>query len=272
MFNDATNDQISITETTKTLSDGSTGEVYKIETTCLPPDHSTGPFCPTDTTQTVGWWDDPGYGTTQINAAYLSYLKNTLGWTIVDASGKVNVDATASGLQKARDQEANGWTYDQAVSNGITNTCIAGVNTAQNRVYYIPKYPKKASSATSLEDFQFVSGLGISLNGVPFFPTEPVGRIMAYQNIAPLDDEGGHNGFAYDYHYHRAWDTTYNTSTKISGYALDGFPVYGEKEPDGSTPADLDASQGHEYGSLGYHYHAQGNKIIGSIAGVYYKQ
>lgn len=39
-------------------------------------------------------------------------------------------------------------------------------------------------------------------------------------------------------------------------YALDGYPIYGESEPDGSPPQRLDAFNGHETASLGYHYHA----------------
>ena len=38
--------------------------------------------------------------------------------------------------------------------------------------------------------------------------------------------------------------------------ALDGYPIYGLNEPDGSSPQGLDAFNGHETAALGYHYHA----------------
>jgi phosphatidylethanolamine-binding protein (PEBP) family uncharacterized protein len=39
-------------------------------------------------------------------------------------------------------------------------------------------------------------------------------------------------------------------------YALDGYPIYGLTEPDGSTPTKLDNFNGHETPALGYHYHS----------------
>jgi hypothetical protein len=39
-------------------------------------------------------------------------------------------------------------------------------------------------------------------------------------------------------------------------YALDGYPIYGLEEPDGSVPKDLDEFNGHSSANLGYHYHA----------------
>ena len=43
---------------------------------------------------------------------------------------------------------------------------------------------------------------------------------------------------------------------KPIAYALDGYPIYGLTEPDGSPPTDLDAFNGHTTAALGYHYHA----------------
>jgi|GEM_PF-1988355 hypothetical protein len=39
-------------------------------------------------------------------------------------------------------------------------------------------------------------------------------------------------------------------------YALDGYPIYGETEPDGSVVTDLDALNGHAGNDGAYHYHA----------------
>ena len=43
---------------------------------------------------------------------------------------------------------------------------------------------------------------------------------------------------------------------KPIAYALDGYPIYGLTEPDGSPIGKLDECHGHETPSLGYHYHA----------------
>ncbi|HEY2573118.1 MAG TPA: YbhB/YbcL family Raf kinase inhibitor-like protein, partial [Verrucomicrobiaceae bacterium] len=39
-------------------------------------------------------------------------------------------------------------------------------------------------------------------------------------------------------------------------YALDGYPIFGLVEPDGSFPGTLDECHGHESAGIGYHYHA----------------
>jgi hypothetical protein len=44
-------------------------------------------------------------------------------------------------------------------------------------------------------------------------------------------------------------------SGKVVGFALDGFPVRGPTEADGSAPKKLDSISGHDHDGLGYHYH-----------------
>jgi phosphatidylethanolamine-binding protein (PEBP) family uncharacterized protein len=69
---------------------------------------------------------------------------------------------------------------------------------------------------------------------------------------------GGHCGRADDYHYHVAplhLQAVLGPQLPVA-VALDGYPIYGLAEPDGSEPKQLDACNGHETSSLGYHYHA----------------
>lgn len=56
---------------------------------------------------------------------------------------------------------------------------------------------------------------------------------------------------------------------KPIAYALDGYPVEGETEPDGSPLEPLDDLGGHEHGQVGYHYHAmkQYPHLIGGFRG-----
>ena len=73
-----------------------------------------------------------------------------------------------------------------------------------------------------------------------------------------LDQWGGHCGRADDYHYHIAPLHL----QKVAGpslpfaFALDGYPMFGLTEPDGSPVRPLDEFNGHSDPDGGYHYHA----------------
>jgi hypothetical protein len=55
---------------------------------------------------------------------------------------------------------------------------------------------------------------------------------------------------------------------KAIAFALDGFAVYGAKEPDGTAMLTLDANHGHEWKG-NYHYHGTTNYpyVIGAMRG-----
>jgi hypothetical protein len=262
---------ISVNEVTKTMSDGSSGVCFAIKIKSIAPDHTMGPYCPTNTTQSVGVWVDPTLGATAVNASYLNYLEKK-GWDIVDDNGNVRICSTDDDFKKVAAQEVGGWTLAQATASGVINRCVAPTSKEQSTTVYIPKFPKKASSP--MNDPKGVvgarlPGVGIALNGILLFPPEPTDRIMTYQNIAPFDNLGGHVGFSFDYHYHRAWHVS-NATTKILGYALDGYPIYTHAtEPDGITVSGLDARQGHTYGTFGYHYHEKDDYVTGGLTGIY---
>jgi hypothetical protein len=97
----------------------------------------------------------------------------------------------------------------------------------------------------------------LAVNGIPIFnPLNNRGEDALA--IGELDDYGGHCGRADDYHYHVAplhLEKIVGKGMPIA-YALDGYPVYGSTEPDGSPMKPLDACGGHEDGTGGYHYHA----------------
>jgi len=50
---------------------------------------------------------------------------------------------------------------------------------------------------------------------------------------------------------------------------LDGFAVYGAKEPDGTTMTSLDTCHGHAIGTEAYHYHGTTNYpyVVGAMKG-----
>lgn len=121
----------------------------------------------------------------------------------------------------------------------------------------IPLKPVAASSPAMIRSRFLRGAIALAVNGVPIFnPQNNRGEIAL--KIGELDEWGGHCGRADDYHYHVA---PLHLQEKLGpgqplAVALDGYPVYGLTEPDGSTPKDLDACHGHEAAGMGYHYHA----------------
>ena len=124
--------------------------------------------------------------------------------------------------------------------------------------WQFPLTPIVAENPLSAKDHFFRGAIAIAANGVPIFnPIKNDGRTDTFL-AGELDEYGGHSGQADDYHYHIA---PLHLQDKIGkgralGYALDGYPLYGLTDADGSTPKDLDKFNGHSHGSIGYHYHA----------------
>ncbi|MFZ9935480.1 MAG: YHYH protein [Luteolibacter sp.] len=121
----------------------------------------------------------------------------------------------------------------------------------------IPRFPVPAEEPVSVRDRFLRGAIAIAANGIPIFnPQNNRGELSA--EIGELDQWGGHCGRADDYHYHAAplhLQTVLGAELPIA-YALDGYPIYGLTEPDGSEPKGLDACNGHTTPELGYHYHA----------------
>ncbi|OQX29475.1 MAG: hypothetical protein B0D92_03590 [Spirochaeta sp. LUC14_002_19_P3] len=119
----------------------------------------------------------------------------------------------------------------------------------------VPLKPKLAEYPKPINTNFMRGAIALAVNGVPIFnPLNNRGEDAHL--IGELDEWGGHSGRADDYHYHLApvhlADKTHNGPI---AYALDGFPIYGMNEPDGSPAKDLDDYHGHFYEDS-YHYHA----------------
>jgi len=121
----------------------------------------------------------------------------------------------------------------------------------------LPLHPKVATQPQSIRHHFLRGAIAIAVNGIPIFnPQNNRGEVSA--EIGELDQWGGHCGRADDYHYHAAplhLQAIVGRALPIA-YALDGYPIYGLTEPDGSAPTHLDDYNGHETPGLGYHYHA----------------
>ncbi|CAN5812998.1 YHYH protein [soil metagenome] len=133
---------------------------------------------------------------------------------------------------------------------------------SQTLTFKIPINPTAATThiATPL------GPIGVALNGVALY------NQYAGPNNQPLTSEinsfdkyYGHPQAAGQYHYHVEplyLTTVKSTKSGLIGFLLDGFPVYGPQEENGTTivSSNLDAYHGHTHATIDfpagiYHYH-----------------
>jgi hypothetical protein len=154
-------------------------------------------------------------------------------------------------------------------SNGIPDhRMMVGITAWQQQVpipqkylgensWQIPLHPVPAKKPQSTKGAFLRGAIALAANGVPIF--NPLNnRAEDSYAIGELDEFGGHCGRADDYHYHIApvhLEKTIGKGLPIA-YALDGYPIYGYDEPDGSAVVGLDTFNGHKDKHGNYHYHA----------------
>ncbi|MDO6738646.1 YHYH protein [Wenyingzhuangia sp. 2_MG-2023] len=267
----------SITIVSRTMSDGSTADCYKIVTTGLATDHDMGPWCPStidDDDSAGGIWLEGGevYDVDGAFVKNLATFYNDNTWMMYD------VDTRKITKTESLYDCANAAIPD--VGDDYENYCVeclpSYLETLTN-TYYIPVTPVKASSATAFGSGPMSSGpsvRGIAFNSVVFDAPAPVSNILGAYTLAPFDDAGGHINLAAGYHYHAATGVSTQIAqddghTGMIGYALDGYGMYNY---DSSVLDDLDASLGHYDETRGYHYHvdyAGTNNFINSLRGIY---
>jgi len=128
-----------------------------------------------------------------------------------------------------------------------------------SNAWQVPLHPVAAPSPTTLHNRFLRGAVALAVNGIPIFnPQNNRGEVS--QDIGELDKWGGHCGRGDDYHYHIIplhLQSVVGKALPVA-YALDGYPVYGATEPDGSALRALDACGGHEDARIGYHYHGTG--------------
>ncbi len=159
--------------------------------------------------------------------------------------------------------------YFYVESNGIpSHQMMVGITAWQQQVplpqkyvgknsWQIPLHPVPAKKPRSTKGNFLRGAIAVAANGIPIFnPLNNRGEDAFL--VGELDEFGGHCGRADDYHYHLApvhLETTIGKGLPIA-YALDGYPIYGYDEPDGSPVVGLDAMNGHKDPLGNYHYHA----------------
>ncbi len=127
-----------------------------------------------------------------------------------------------------------------------------------NNAWRIPLEPVVAKTPLSAKSHFFRGAIALAANGVPIFNPIKNDRRTDTLLAGELDEFGGHCGRGDDYHYHIAPTHLQDIvgNDKPIAYALDGYPIYGYAEPNGSTVKELDSFNGHTTPELGYHYHA----------------
>ena len=124
--------------------------------------------------------------------------------------------------------------------------------------FRIPRNPVFSDRPILAKNALFSGAIAVAVNGVPIFNPIKNDGVTDTLLAGELDEYGGHCGRADDYHYHIAplhLVDTVGPSNPI-GYALDGFPLYGIAEIDGTTVTGLDIYNGHSYKGGPYHYHS----------------
>lgn len=159
--------------------------------------------------------------------------------------------------------------YFYVESNGMPDhQMMVGITAWQQQVplpqkyvgenaWQIPLHPVPADTPATTKNRFLRGAIAVAVNGIPIFNPLNNRGDDAYL-FGELDDFGGHCGRADDYHYHLAPVHLEKTSGKGKpiAYALDGYPIYGYEEPDGSPVKNLDALNGHKDAKGNYHYHA----------------
>jgi hypothetical protein len=120
-----------------------------------------------------------------------------------------------------------------------------------NNSWKIPLKPVLADEPILTKNHFHRGAIAIAVNGVPIF--NALNNRGEYAvDIGELDHWGGHSGRADDYHYHVAPEHLEEVVGKGNpiGYALDGFPLYGQ------TKEALDKYLGRFNKEGTYQYHA----------------
>ncbi len=244
-----------------TLENGSTTKCYEMTFKANPvPDD--GPFCPATINDIggLGIYDgqtNPGF---QVMKKELFQAMEADGYDIIDQNGNI--------------RKSDFTTQD----NPNFDYCLQpATNDDLSLTFTIPAIPVDLSTPNTIESVELV---GVSIDGVPMNgdpPSVTTGQ-MGNGNIPSLDPCGGHHDPSGYYHWHfvaesmnevlNAYQITevsctnmIQSSSALSGFAKDGYPIYAYADQDGAIPTDLDQCNGHfaataEYPDGVYHYHA----------------
>ena len=224
---------------------------------------------PHRTTQSADWEDDPAMNLLVANElplllAQADQANAGRNAKVPDMAAAFEAFVKTKAIKTRWDDQ-----YFYVESNGIPDhRMMVGITAWQQQVplpqkyvgenaWQIPRHPVPAKKPQSAKGAFLRGAIALAANGVPIFNPLNNRGDDAYL-FGELDEFGGHCGRADDYHYHIApvhLEKTVGKGLPIA-YALDGYPIYGYDEPDGSKVVGLDAFNGHKDKQGNYHYHA----------------
>lgn len=269
-----------ISVVSRTLSNGTTADCYKIVCKSTPTDHAMGPWCPTnisDAADAGGIWLKDG-NVYNVDGAFIKNLATFFSdptWMMYNSTtGEVIRTKTQAECQAAA---------NPAVGPEYKNFCVECLPSYVANItqtYYIPVTPVKLTNAIQFGMGPGASGpavRGLAFNGVRFDGPAPVNAILGAYTLAPFDDAGGHINLAAGYHYHAATGKSKEIAqsdghASMIGYAADGHGLFARLDSTGAEPSDLDECRGHTDNTRGYHYHvdkAGANNFINCLKGAY---
>jgi hypothetical protein len=199
----------------------------------------------------------------------IKQIEHLQGGQAFTAPGKTPIDFLLMAFKPYAASLTTKWDdqYFYVASNGIPNhPMMIGIKSWQqqvplpqaysgNNAWSIPLQPVFATTPMSTKNNFMKGAIAIAVNGIPIFnPLNNRGEDAFL--VGELDQWGGHCGRADDYHYHIApLQLNRGNNAMPIAFALDGFPVYGINEPDGTPMQPLDFCHGHQLGTAMYHYH-----------------
>lgn len=133
---------------------------------------------------------------------------------------------------------------------------------SQNITLTIPATPDTTVSSTTF------GPMGVSTNGLAIYNSEAAPGDTLAAELDTMDSGNGHPTDIGQYHYHTEPYKITNDGSELVGIALDGYAIFGRRDPGGAVPGDLDAYGGHTHAhaTVGnvYHYHVQntGNNLL----------
>lgn len=125
----------------------------------------------------------------------------------------------------------------------------------------IPLRPIYATNPVNLETELQSAPVALAINGLPIYNSVNLSSEFS-GTFAELDEFGGHTGPSDEYHYHYPPLHLQIDDSSPIAFAFDGFPIYGEREPDGSEIQALDEFNGHEDEDGHFHYHVTVNEPV----------
>ena len=257
----------------KTLSNGTTVDCYKIVSKGTPTDHPMGPWCPTnisDDAAAGGIWLKDG-NVYDVDGAFIKNLAtfyNDSKWNLIRSDGTIKVTNTKEACQAAARPD---------VDPQYNNYCVECQPTYFSNIkltYYIPVKPIKTNGTTNIGGGAPGGMVGVAFNGINFDPPAPTQAILGAYTLAPMDDAGGHVNGATGYHYHAATGKSKKVDqadghAAMIGYAMDGVAVFAPLSS--KSTIKLDECNGRTTAKDGYHYYAQSaekNLVVKCVKGL----